>query len=58
VAELTWRKSSHSGSGDQCVEIAVLPEDRLAIRDSKHPELPSLTLNRSGFAKFVHALSD
>lgn len=57
MAELIWRKSSHSGSGDQCVEIAVLPGGGRAIRDSKHPDLPALQLTRAGFADFVRGLS-
>ncbi|MBC6462250.1 DUF397 domain-containing protein [Actinomadura sp. HBU206391] len=30
-----WRKSSHSGSGDQCVEVAPLTTGTRAVRDSK-----------------------
>jgi hypothetical protein len=33
-----WRKSSFSGSGgsgDGCVEVAFLPDGRVAVRDSK-----------------------
>jgi hypothetical protein len=56
VAELIWRKSSHSGSGDQCVEVAALPGGGLAVRDSKNPELPFLTLNGTGFADFLRGL--
>ncbi|WP_308207700.1 DUF397 domain-containing protein [Actinomadura madurae] len=33
----TWRKSSHSGSGDQCVEVAPLASGLRALRDSKDP---------------------
>lgn len=53
MAELIWRKSSHSGSGDQCVEVAALPGGGRAIRDSKHPERPSLGLSSASFTKFV-----
>jgi predicted secreted Zn-dependent protease len=34
---LTWRKSSYSSGGGECVETAVLPDRRVAVRDSKHP---------------------
>jgi len=34
---LTWGKSSYSGDAAQCVETAVLPDRRIAVRDSKHP---------------------
>lgn len=56
MIELTWRKSSHSGSGDQCVEVAVLPEGGRAIRDSKNPDAPMLAIRPSGFSKLVRGL--
>ncbi|GAA3229773.1 DUF397 domain-containing protein [Actinocorallia longicatena] len=56
MVELTWRKSTHSGSGDQCVEVAALPEGGRAIRDSKNPDGPMLMINRSEFTKFVQGL--
>jgi predicted secreted Zn-dependent protease len=36
-ASLTWRKSSYSESGGECVETAVLPDRRVAVRHSKQP---------------------
>ncbi|TDC86599.1 DUF397 domain-containing protein [Actinomadura sp. 7K507] len=39
-----WRTSSHSGSGDQCVEVAPLSNDLRAVRDSKDPAGPALVL--------------
>nr|WP_026416135.1 DUF397 domain-containing protein [Actinomadura oligospora] len=39
-----WTKSSHSGSGDQCVEVAALSGARRAVRDSKDPRGPALLL--------------
>ncbi|GGV30646.1 DUF397 domain-containing protein [Actinomadura sp. WMMB 499] len=44
-----WRKSSHSGSGDQCVEVAPLPRDLRAVRDSKDPGGPALVLTPAAF---------
>ncbi|MEW2354532.1 DUF397 domain-containing protein [Spirillospora sp. NPDC029432] len=37
-----WRKSSYSGSGNQCVEVAALAGGRRAVRDSKDPSGPAL----------------
>ena len=37
-ASLTWRKSSYSEGAAECVETAVLPDRRVAVRDSKQPE--------------------
>jgi hypothetical protein len=52
----TWRKSSYSNdSGGNCVEIANLipTHARVAVRDSKHPHGPTLTLPPEAFASFV-----
>lgn len=35
---LTWRKSSYSTSGGNCVEVARAGDGRLVFRDSKAPE--------------------
>jgi hypothetical protein len=45
LSSVTWRKSSHSGSGDQCVEAAALSAGRYALRDSKDPHGPALLLD-------------
>jgi hypothetical protein len=34
---VVWRKSSHSSDGGECVETAILPDQRVAVRHSKHP---------------------
>lgn len=44
---IVWRKSSHSGSGDQCVEVAALGR-HIAVRDSKNPA-HVLVLSRPAF---------
>ncbi len=36
-ASLAWRKSSYSDSGGECVETAVLPDHRVAVRHSRQP---------------------
>lgn len=50
-----WRKSSHSGSGDQCVEVAALPGGRRALRDSKDPQGPALVLSGPAWAAFIRS---
>ena len=43
LSNVTWRKSSYSGgNGGDCVEVAVLPDDSRAVRDSKDPGGPKL----------------
>ncbi|MFC5219041.1 DUF397 domain-containing protein [Streptomyces coerulescens] len=54
LGPLTWRKSTHSGDqGGDCVEIAETPHTTLAIRDSKNPAGPILTLGPAAFTTFV-----
>ncbi|MFF7795230.1 DUF397 domain-containing protein [Streptomyces sp. NPDC007991] len=48
-----WRKSSYSGSsGGDCVEVADL-EARVAVRDSKYPEVGVLTASPEAYGAFV-----
>lgn len=50
---LRWRKSSHSASQDgACVEVAGL-SGAVAVRDSKDPDGPRLTLGRAAFASLL-----
>ena len=52
-----WRKSSHSGSnGGDCVEVAVLSANTLAVRDSKDPGGPKLTFTPAEWRTFTTAL--
>ena len=55
---LNWRKSSSSmggGDGNDCVELALLPDGSTALRDSKLGEAsPVLTLNRSDLAALLN----
>lgn len=44
---LQWRKSSRCALGD-CVEVAALP-GRIALRDSKAPGRPPLTVSSAAF---------
>ncbi len=50
-----WRKPSYSGSsGGECVEVAGLAA-HVAVRDSRNPEGPALTVTPAAFAAFVAA---
>ncbi|MFI8068951.1 DUF397 domain-containing protein [Streptomyces sp. NPDC086033] len=52
--ETTWRKSSYSGDqGGNCVEIAETPAT-VAVRDSKTPAGPILTIDPAAFTTFVN----
>jgi hypothetical protein len=50
---LKWRKSSHSSDGGQCVETAVLPDHRVAVRDSKHPDEAILVYTPAEWRAFI-----
>jgi hypothetical protein len=53
LGALAWRKSSHSGDqGGDCVEVGETATT-IAIRDSKTPAGPILTLGPAAFSTFV-----
>ncbi|SEG55880.1 protein of unknown function [Thermomonospora echinospora] len=53
LSRAVWRKSSHSGSGDQCVEVAALRGGRRALRDSKDPQGPALLLTAATWRTLI-----
>ncbi|WP_432034008.1 DUF397 domain-containing protein [Streptomyces antibioticus] len=53
-----WRKSSYSGDqGGDCVEVADTPT-AVAVRDSKNPAGPILTLDPAAFSEFLSWATD
>ncbi|HEV7933544.1 MAG TPA: DUF397 domain-containing protein [Actinomadura sp.] len=56
IARAVWRTSSHSGSGDQCVEVATLGSGHHAVRDSKDVTGPLLLFSPRGWRAFVRAV--
>jgi hypothetical protein len=50
--DLLWRKSSYSGGGNDCVEIAT-DVTVTAVRDSKNPDGPQLRFDAEGWVSFV-----
>ncbi|WP_448316900.1 DUF397 domain-containing protein [Streptomyces sp. CO7] len=52
-AELSWVRSSYSGSGgDNCVEVASLPHT-VHVRDSKDVRRTPLALDPAAWAAFL-----
>ena len=49
-----WRKSSYSGNGGgNCVEVARNLPRAVAVRDSKDPGGPVLTIESTGWRGFI-----
>lgn len=53
TGNLTWKKSSFSGSQGNCVEVAKLPEGGRAVRDSKNADGAVLRFGVSQWGAFV-----
>jgi len=51
-----WRKSSHSGGQGECVEVATNRPATVAVRDSKDPDGPVLTVTPDGWASLTARL--
>lgn len=59
TSNLTWVKSSYSGGqGGNCVEVASLPGGGRAVRDSKAPHGPVLSVTSAKWAAFIAAVRD
>lgn len=50
---LAWHKSSRSGAGNNCVEVAIVDREHVAIRDSKAPDGGVLVVGRTGMATWL-----
>ncbi|MQA09320.1 MAG: DUF397 domain-containing protein [Pseudonocardiaceae bacterium] len=57
LATATWHKSSFSGGGNNCVDVAV-EQTIVGVRDSKNYGAGHLTVNRSEWAGFLAAVKD
>ena len=51
-----WRKSSHSGSTNDCVETADLADGGRAVRDSKNPDGGFFRFTVDEWSAFVQAV--
>lgn len=51
-----WRKASKSGTHGNCVEVASNLPGVVAMRDSKNPDGPKLTLDPTSWSRFLAAL--
>ncbi|MBO0856019.1 MAG: DUF397 domain-containing protein [Nocardia sp.] len=53
-----WFKSSRSGGGKDCVEVAHLDQGFVGVRDSKNPGGPALVFSGGEWDTFTSALRD
>jgi Domain of unknown function (DUF397) len=58
LSRVVWRKSRRSAVNGNCVEVACLPERRIAVRDSKDRTGPVLIFAGSGWAAFIAGVKD
>jgi hypothetical protein len=53
-----WRKSRRSNPSGNCVEIAALAGEQVAMRNSRHPDGPALVFTRSDWDAFIGGAQD
>ena len=51
--DVTWQKSEHSNPNGACVEVALLPDGEIAVRNSRFPSGPALVYTRAEIAAFL-----
>ncbi|WP_275464190.1 DUF397 domain-containing protein [Streptomyces noursei] len=54
----SWRKSSYSDKGGDCVEVADGTPGVVPVRDSKNPAGPHLVFGDGAWASFIAALKN
>jgi hypothetical protein len=55
---MSWRKSSFSNGGGNCVEVARNLPGIVAVRDSKNPEGPALAFEPEQWRAFAAGIRD
>ena len=56
IGDLGWRKSSYSGNGGDCVEVAANIPGTVAVRDSKDQGGPKLRFGDGAWRQFIEAV--
>ncbi|KAB8186918.1 DUF397 domain-containing protein [Nonomuraea phyllanthi] len=51
-----WRKSSFCNGATACGEVALLSDGDIGVRDSKHPEGPTLVVPAGDWCAFLDAV--
>jgi hypothetical protein len=61
LTDAIWHKSSHSGGGNNCVEVATNllgTHGNVYVRDTKDPEGPVQQYNHSEWRAFLNGVRD
>ena len=58
LPEALWRKSARSSAEGNCVELALLPGDGVAVRNSRDPGGPALVFTDAELAAFLGGVKD
>jgi len=58
IVGVAWRKSVHSNSQGNCVELAQLPDGGVAVRNSRFPSGPALIYTRDEIKALILGVKD
>jgi hypothetical protein len=58
LAGVRWRKSGRSSAQGNCVELAQLPDQGVAVRNSRDPEGPALLFTDAELEAFLGGVKD
>lgn len=53
VCASNWRKSTHSGGGNQCVEVGILTTGDVAVRDTRDRDAGMHRFSASAWSRFL-----
>lgn len=53
-----WRKSRYSNPSGNCVEMAMLAGEQVAVRDSHRPDGPALLFTRAAWERFLRGVRE
>nr|WP_280463246.1 DUF397 domain-containing protein [Nocardia carnea] len=57
LSGVRWFKSSHSGGGQDCVEVTFAEDGLVGVRDSKNPAGPALVFSSDEWSTFTARLA-